>query len=207
MSDSPVAMADKEADPARPKDASPLGLVFLRDLTLLVVMFSVWAGAEAWAQATGLGFAVVLSAVGGLLVGATGTSLFHEWGHFTGARLSGAVAPISPAKNMVPLFSFDLDRSSDQQFLAMSIGGNVAHWVGALGLLVVLPSVSAGQVAVQAGALGFVAFASVIEVPIIRRASRVGIQAFRDFVKDGSGVIPRAARIGLVTAFVAFVVL
>ncbi|MDG2304613.1 MAG: hypothetical protein P8R42_08130 [Candidatus Binatia bacterium] len=207
MSDPGAATIDAAAESKPPKDASPLGLVFLRDLTLLIVIFSIWAGAEAWAEASGLGFAVVLSALGGLLAGAAGVSLLHEWGHFAAARLSGAVAPISPAKNMVPLFQFDLERSSDQQFVAMSVGGNVAHWVGALGLFFALPSTSAGLTAVQAGAFGFVAFASVIEVPIIRRASRSGIQAFRDFVKDSSYVVPRAARVGLGTALAVFLLL
>lgn len=191
---------------AIPTDASPIAVVLLRDVAILTTMLSVWAGAEAWAVQSGLGLATALSSLGGLLVGAAATALLHEWGHFLGARLSGGVAPVSPAANFLPLFLFDFERSDESHFRAMSLGGNLAHWGVALGLLALLPGASAGQIALQCGALGFATFASTVEFPVIRRAfaGEPGAQALTSIRPD---TLRRAGGIGFATALVLFVLL
>jgi hypothetical protein len=202
----PDERSTTRAGEAAREDASSLYAVAARDAAIVVAVFSLFGGAEAWAQVSGLGFAVALSTLAGLLVGAVGTALVHEWGHFTAARLSGAVAPLVGVKQLVPLFVFDMERSTDEQFRTMSIGGNVAHAAAALLLLVALPDTSAGLVAVQAAAVGFAAFASTIELPVIRRAWE-GEPRHEAFKAITRAVIQRAARVGLAVTGVLFLAL
>lgn len=190
-------------------DASPIPILFARDLGLGVVLFSIWAGAEAWATVSGLVFAKTLSAIGGMVVGLVVTGLSHEWGHFAGARMSGGVAPTAAASKFAGVFAFDLERSSDAQFRAMSVGGNVAHWAAAWILFFGLPGATIGQAAIQAAALGFVVFASVVELPVIWRAFRgqSSADAIAELARAPRPILERAGRIGFVTALALLVVL
>lgn len=190
----------------QPADASALGTVLLRDLTFGVAALSIWAGAEAWSRQSGLGLAALLSVLGGFVVGGLVTALLHEWGHFVGARLSGAVAPIAPAKNLVPLFLFDMDRSGDAPFRAMSVGGSVGHWSAAFGLFYLLPGSTAGEVAIQAASFGFAVFASVVEVPVLRLAF-AGVPPGKALGTITQERLRRGVQVGFATALVLFVVL
>ena len=190
-------------------DASPIPLLLARDLGVGVALFSVWAGAEAWATVSGLAFAKILSAIGGLFVGLAVTGLSHEWGHFAGARMSGAVAPTTAASNFAGVFAFDLERSSDAQFRAMSVGGNVAHWTAAWILFFGLPGATIGQVALQSASLGFVAFATFVEAPVLRRAfsGQSSVEALGELVRAPRPILERAGRIGFATALASLIVL
>lgn len=187
-------------------DASSLFLVALRDTAFVLGALSLWAGADAWFRATGAGFGAFLASATGLLAGAFTAAQLHEWGHFTGARLSGGTAPISPAKKLVPLFLFDFERSDERQFRWMSIGGNLAHWLAALALFAFVPTDAPGGLALACGALGFAAFASSIEFPVIRQAldGTPGARALATITADG---IQRSGWIGLGVALGAFVLL
>ena len=55
--------------------------------------------------------------------------LSHEWGHFSGARLSGAVSPVLKERKSFFMFNFKTAVNSRAQFLAMSLGGPVANWL------------------------------------------------------------------------------
>ncbi|MCP5057797.1 MAG: hypothetical protein GY937_13900 [bacterium] len=203
--DPSVDAARKETDTV-PADASAISTVALRDIAVAVALLSVWAGADAWYLASGVGLGAVLSAIGGLLVGAAVTALAHEWGHFAGARLSGGTAPVSPAKGFVPLFMFDFERSREEHFRAMSMGGNLAHWFVALAWFALLPGDSPGQIAVQCGGIGFAVFASTIEFPVIRRAF-AGVPGKEALGGIGQDTLRRSAWIGLASALVLFALL
>ena len=65
----------------------------LRDGALALAALSLWAGADAWYDATGLAFAGLVSVLDGFLAGAALGAIAHEWGHFVGARWAGGIAP------------------------------------------------------------------------------------------------------------------
>ena len=205
MSTNPSDASSAAHEAAVPADASPVPAVALRDLAIATTLLSIWAGAESWAVQSGLGMASALSSIGGLLVGAAVTALLHEWGHFLGARLSGGVAPVAPAAKIVPLFLFDFARSEERHFRAMSLGGNLAHWTAALGLLVLLPGASSGQIALQCGALGFATFASTVELPVIRRAF-AGEPGEQALTAIGPASLSRSGWIGVAVALGLFVI-
>ena len=152
-----------------PADAASLPLAVLRDVALLLAALSLWAAADAWMLLSGTGFAWLLSVADGLLVGVLTAGLFHEWGHFAGARLSGGTAPLTPVTLPLPLFNFDFARSETRHFQAMGVGGNLAHWMVVLLIAIFLPPETAGRVALLAGALGFAVFASAVEFPVLSR--------------------------------------
>jgi len=158
--------AEAAGDPA---DTASLPLVALRDVAILLAALSLWAAADAWRLLSGAGMAWLLSVADGLLVGVLVGGLFHEWGHFAGARLSGGTAPLAATKFPLPLFNFDFARSQPQHFQAMGIAGNLAHWSVVVLLALFLPLGTPGQIALLAGALGFAVFASAVEFPVISR--------------------------------------
>lgn len=204
--ETPESTPREEASGEIPADASAIATVALRDIALAVALLSLWAGADAWYLASGTGLGAMLGAIGGLLIGAAVTALAHEWGHFAGARLSGGTAPVSPVKGFLPLFVFDFERSREEHFRAMSVGGNVAHWLVALGWFALLPGATPGQIALQCGGVGFAIFASTVEVPVIRRAfaGMPGAEALRGISPD---TLRRSGWIGFASALVLFALL
>jgi len=193
-------------EPAAPADASPLWQVALRDVAIVAAALSLFAAADTWHTLTGSALAGAVSLIDGLLVGLGVAALLHEWGHFAGARLSGGTAPLRPFAGFLPLFDFDYTNNTRQQFQAMSIGGNAAHWSVFLVFFFGLPLASLGQVALASSAFGFCVFASSIEFPVIRHAAGglSGIEALSKIPRD---FVTRNGRYGLVAALLAFLVL
>lgn len=160
----------KEVEPDRPADATPVIKLGQRDGAIALAALSIWAAADAWHAATGLGLAALLSTLDGVVVGVVLALLAHEWGHFAGARWSGGIAPTRPITSFFPIFALDLQRSDDRAFRAMSVGGNVGHWLVVLILGIFIPLDTPGRVALLAGAFGFAVSASTTEFPILQRA-------------------------------------
>jgi hypothetical protein len=104
------------------------------------------------------------------------------------------------------VFRLDFRRNTRQQLLGMSIGGNAAHWLVVLVLLLGLPLSSVGQVALLSSALGFGVFASSIEFPVIWRAYH-GMNGAEALAKIPRDFVRRNGSYGLATAFVAFLAL
>ena len=207
--EAPTPKLEPTAEPAAASvtsDASSLWVVALRDVAILAAGLSLFAAADSWHSLGASSISAALSVVDGLLVGFLLTGLIHEWGHFAFARLSGGVAPLRPATAFLPLFDFDYRRNSIDQFRAMSIGGNVAHWLVFFVLLGGLPITTVGQVALLSSAFGFAVFASSIEFPVIWRAyhGATGAEALATIPRD---FIRRNGRIGAAAALLAFVIL
>jgi hypothetical protein len=97
-------------------------------------------------------------------------AIAHEWGHFAGARWTGGIAPTTRITSFFPLFVFDMVRSEPNAFRAMSVGGNLAHWLVVLVLALGVPLDAPARVALVSAAFGFAVFASTTEFPVIRRA-------------------------------------
>ena len=182
---SQIDPSQKDAAATAPPDAAPMALVAARDIGFAVALLSLFGGADAWRIATGTFFASTVSTLAGLVTGFGVGFLAHEWGHFVGARISGATSPLRPASSLGFIFDFDLQGSSRHQFDTMSIGGNVGHFSVVLLFLLALPLETPGQVALLAGAIGNAVFASSVEFPVIAK-SRSGMAP-----ADALGTIPR----------------
>ena len=141
-----------------------------RDTAIALAVLSLWAAADTWYLVSGLGFALAISVLDAIFVGYILGALFHEWGHYTGAKLSGASAPRVKPKGTSPFrFNFDMAANTQRQFHWMSFGGWVFHW-GLLAILVLaMPFDSIGGIALVSSVFGFILYATFIETGILRK--------------------------------------
>ena len=141
-----------------------------RDTAIALAALSLWAAADTWYLVSGLGFALAISVLDAIFVGYILGALFHEWGHYTGAKLSGASAPrVKPKGTSLFRFNFDMAANTQRQFHWMSFGGWVSHW-GLLAILVLaIPFDSIGRIALVSSVFGFILYATFIETGILRQ--------------------------------------
>ena len=141
-----------------------------RDTAIALAVLSIWAAADTWYLVSGLGFALAISVLDAIFVGYILGALFHEWGHYTGAKLSGASAPrVKPKGTSLFRFNFDMAANTQRQFHWMSFGGWVFHW-GLLAILVLaMPFDSIGRIALVSSVFGFILYATFIETGILRQ--------------------------------------
>ena len=141
-----------------------------RDTAIALAALSLWAAADTWYLVSGLGFALAISVLDAIFVGYILGALFHEWGHYTGAKLSGASAPrVKPKGTSLFRFNFDMATNTQRQFHWMSFGGWVFHW-GLLAILVLaMPFDSIGRIALVSSVFGFILYATFIETGILRQ--------------------------------------
>ena len=149
-----------------------LGGMLLRDGSAVVLLLALWGGAQAWAADSGLALALVTAVGASLVAGWSISGLLHEWGHYAGARLAGAVAPRVKVPGLSFFrFNFDLEKNSVGQFTAMSVGGSLAHWGAVAAAMLLVPMSTLPQAAFVSTTVAFAVFASVIEWPIIARTA------------------------------------
>lgn len=141
-----------------------------RDTAIALAALSLWAAADTWYLVSGLGFALAISVLDAIFVGYILGALFHEWGHYAGAKLSSASAPrVKPKGTSLFRFNFDMAANTQRQFHWMSFGGWVFHW-GLLAILVLaMPFDSIGRIALVSSVFGFILYATFIETGILRQ--------------------------------------
>ena len=152
------------------KPEPSLSSLLARDTAIALAALSLWAAADTWYLVSGLGFALAVSVLDAIFVGYILGALFHEWGHYTGAKISGASAPRVKSKGTSLFrFNFDMSANTQRQFHWMSFGGWVFHW-GLLAILVLaLPFDSVGRIALVSSVFGFILYATFIETGILRK--------------------------------------
>ncbi|MXY04588.1 MAG: hypothetical protein F4171_14795 [Gammaproteobacteria bacterium] len=175
----------------------PLGGQLTQDAALILAGLALFGGAEAWAAASGLALAQVVAVGNALVAGWVITSVLHEWGHYTGAKLARAAAPrVKPPGFSFFRYRFDLERNTLGQFTAMSLGGNVAHWGVFAAAFLLLPMATLAQSGFVAATFAFAVFASVIEWPIIARTNWGGLLPSKAFGHINRSFIRRHYVIG-----------
>lgn len=143
--------------------------------TAVAAAIGLWGATSYWAVESGLLIAH-LAALGIAFASATVmASILHEWGHFSGAKLSGARAPVlaKPAR-LYFMFNFDMERNTPEQFIAMSIGGISANWLLVLLLLLLVPLDSLAAAMLVAVAIAKAVNVSFFEVPIVMQVREGG---------------------------------
>ncbi len=153
----------KSRDNARLKRvATRHGAAFLAAITL-------WGAADAWAISSGWALANLVAVLNAIFAGVAMSYLAHEWGHFTGARISGGVSPVLKEPQSFFMFSFKQDQSTRGQFLSMSAGGPVANWSLAFLVLILVPMETASQAMLLAATTAIAVSVSVFEIPVMNR--------------------------------------
>lgn len=162
---------------------------------LLVLLLSLFAAADSWQHITGWNLAAGLAWVTGLLAGFAVTSVLHEWFHWLGGKLSGGAYSI-PEKPGLFVFDWDFENNSVRQFFTMSIGGNLGGVLALASLAAAVTTDTAGRSALVAGAVASVAFAAIIEWPVLWRTRTSG-NPVQELSKIGPEVLKRAALGGM----------
>jgi hypothetical protein len=185
-------------------DVTKVSRLALRDGGIALAALSLWAAADAWYSATGLGAAALLSVLDGFAAGFVINLLAHEWGHFAGARWGGGIAPTARLTQLFPIFVFDMQRSPVRAFQAMSVGGNLAHWSAVALLFLWVPLDSPGRVALACSAFAFAFGASLTEFPVMRR-SFAGASPVESFKGLTGAKLRRDRWIGIAAGALLFV--
>ena len=153
--------SSQSSAPAQQPGLFPL---LARDLATALASISIWAAADTWYLISGIGLALAVSMANAIFAGYVLGALFHEWGHYLGARVSRAqTTRIQPTGFSFFRFNFDFKANDQRQFHSMSFGGWIMHWALLLLLVLTLPFDSLGQVTLVGAVLGFILFATVIE--------------------------------------------
>jgi hypothetical protein len=143
--------------------------MLLKDGAVALAALSIWAAADTWYQVTGLWLAQAVAVADGILVGLLLAALFHEWGHYAGAKYAGAVAPrVTPPGLTLFRYNFDFSANNSSQFHAMTYGGHIGHWSVFLLLLVLLPMDVLSRIALVSGSFAFIGFATFIEYNVVK---------------------------------------
>ncbi len=162
-----VNAADAESEQAT--DEPKLPGMLLKDIALFLAALSLWAAADTWHQITGLWVAQAVAVGDAILVGLLAASLFHEWGHYSGAMAANAKATRVDAKGLSLFrFNFDYQANDLRQFHWMTGGGHVFHWGILVLLLIALPLDSLGRITLVSSVFGFIVFATMIEFNVVK---------------------------------------
>ena len=134
-----------------------------------------FGAANWWAVGSGTVLAQFAALGNAFVAGVVMSSLFHEWGHFAGARLSGAHSPVlSKPVKFYFMFNFDMKNNSTEQFVWMSLGGILTNWALAVAALILAPWETWGGALLVAVFVGQAVNVSFFEIPVVMRARETG---------------------------------
>ena len=168
---------------------------------------TLYGAGDIWAASTGLALAQFVSVANALIAGVVLAYLSHEWGHFTGARLSGAISPVLKEPRSFFMFNFDMKQNDTPQFLSMSMGGPGANWLLVILMVALLPLATAGQAMLVATVAGVAISVSLFEIPIIRRV-RAGGEPLAELQDQlGRGVLTTSRNLGILSGAVLWILL
>ncbi|RMF20852.1 MAG: hypothetical protein D6760_10635, partial [Deltaproteobacteria bacterium] len=91
-----------------------------RDAAIVVAAIVLWQIEPHWRSTGGVAGTLVGLAAG--VAAGVVAAIAHEWGHLSGALLTGANVSPAPSLTGPFMFRFDTQTSSRRQFLAMSYG-------------------------------------------------------------------------------------
>jgi len=192
---------DGEQNKTEPKLMSMLA----RDAGIIMIVFSAWAATDTWYLVSGIGLAAWASVVNAAFAGYVIGAIFHEWGHYMGAKLSGAKVPrIEPVGASLFRFNFDLVGNSLSQFNWMSYGGWVMHWALFVLVVVSIPMDTVGRIALASSIFGFIVFATILESGILSqtRSGAAPVDALKSLTP---GKFRFAGSLALVSALISLV--
>jgi len=171
----------------------------------IMAYLAAFAAMDAWVVATSLPIAHVLSVITALVVGGYISGLFHEWGHFVGARITRSRSPLTATPNGVFMFGFDTAKNSPRQFLSMSFGGPIGNWLLVAFVFFLIPLDSPGRVALFAMVLGKAVAVVIFEGPIISRTMKGGNPQEELDKQLNSGALNRGQILGYLTTAAVWV--
>lgn len=163
-----------------------------------LALVTLWAAADTWYLATDLLIANIISILNALVAGSFLASLFHEWGHFSGARISKSYSPIVREVKNQFMFGFNFAKNNTHQFLAMSIGGPIGNWLLVILVILLVPIDNPGRVTLLAMTVAKAISVCIFEIPIILRTISGGDPQSELDTQLGNGSGDRGQVIGYI---------
>ena len=204
----PAAEAAALKEAARLFDLARMRKVGGVHFTMVMGALTLWGAAEAWAELSGWGVAQLAAVANALIAGTVIPSTIHEWGHFAGARASGAVSPVhDEPKGHFAMFEFAMDQNDGRQFAWMSWGGILAPWAVVLLVVLFVPLATTGALVFLATLVARAVSVSVFEIPVVQRAEECGDPGAALGEEVRGGGLDRGRRVGLGAGLASFVVL
>ena len=167
MSETPNDKPTVGVEEQRNRDLARLRKVGKKHASIVLAALTIWGAADYWAAGSGILLAEGIALLNALFVGVIIASIAHEWGHFSGARISGSVSPVMKKPVSFFMFTFKDDINSREQFLAMSMGGPLANWVLVVSLFFLLPLETWSQALLLATTFAVAVSVCVFELPVI----------------------------------------
>ena len=138
-----------------------------------VASLTLFGAAHTWAASSGLSIALVTGIAAAFIAGMVLSSIFHEWGHYAGAALSGSTIKIADQPSDYYFFlGFNPKKNSTRQALWMTWGGLAGSWLLVLGVVTLVPLNSWMSVVLLATVAGRAVNASYFEMPIAWRTQQ-----------------------------------
>lgn len=137
----------------------------VRDVAILVLGVALWHGAGHWTSGDDMRADLLGVLLGGWI--GLGGYLLHEWGHLTGALLSGSIVEAPTRLTSGFLFSFDSRRNTLRQFLVMSFSGFAATALVVWAFYTFLPDTLLATRVARGIVLVGAVLTIVIEVPLV----------------------------------------
>ena len=172
---SQAPQANEESADVRAQNLKNLKKVGTLHFVAAVAALTLFGAAHTWALTSGIALALVVAVAAAYIAGTALSGIFHEYGHFSGAALSGAPHKVlgKPARYFF-MFNFDMKAGSAKQAIWMSWGGLLGSWSLVAALLLLLPMDGWAAAALVATVLGNAVNASVFEVPVIMQTRATG---------------------------------
>lgn len=177
----------------------------LLGLVGVVVLF---ASADAWVASSDLGIARVFAGIAAIVAAYGLAQLLHEWGHYLGARLSGARAPLKPTPALLA-YDFDFQSNSPEQFLWMSVSGSIGNLLTIVLVWQSIPLDATHRIILLASTVGVAVFVAVLEWPVIAHAykHRDPLAALSHGFAEGLPVFRRAIIVGIGVGIASYFVI
>lgn len=189
-------------------DQASIPALLFRDTVLIVALVGVVLAIDAWLTSFENIWFTILSGLIAFPAGFKANTIFHEWGHFTGARMLGGHAPTNKFSQLFPMFHFDISNSTHRQFMGMSYGGTITEWLFPLLLLLTIGAETIGHAALITGAVAIALVGFLVEAPIIRDALRTnGAEAWAYHMSVRTERFQRMKLIGVPLVIATFVAL
>ncbi|MEM7100405.1 MAG: hypothetical protein AAF541_19210 [Pseudomonadota bacterium] len=159
-----------QSDDTKAKDLARMRRIGGWHASAVLAAMTLFGAGSIWAAESGLLVAQLVALGNAYLAGTVMASIFHEWGHFSGAKLSGAIAPVrAKPVRFYFLFDFDMENNTARQFLWMSAGGISANWLIAIAAALLIPLNTYEGALLFAVLVGKAVNVSYFEVPIFLR--------------------------------------
>jgi hypothetical protein len=135
----------------------------------LLGSITLWGASDLWANGTGLIIAESITLINAIVAGTITATIFHEWGHFLGARIGSSNAPVMEKTISFFFFNFKDEENTKAQFLKMSAGGPIANWLLVIAIFMLLPLDSWSQTLLLATVFSIAVSVSIFEIPVMLR--------------------------------------